>query len=206
MPGGPRLVFEPTELNKSLLSLPYQVRTNWHVLTGAPSCGKTTLINLLAGQGYRTAPEGARLHLERELAKGRTLTEIRADVVQLQRDFMEVQLEIERGLPAAECIFLDRAVPDILAWYRAFGLDPNEFLEQCFQYQYASVFMLERLPTQPDGLRFPDPVLPGFLEEWHNRDYQALGYRIIRVPVLPPEERAVFILKSLSEEGLIPSR
>lgn len=36
------------ELEPELLSTPFAVQTNWHVITGAICCGKTTLINLLA--------------------------------------------------------------------------------------------------------------------------------------------------------------
>ena len=61
-----------TELNPDLLSIPFRVQTTWHVLTGAPSSGKTTLIDQLAGRGFQTAAEVARVYMERELAKGRT--------------------------------------------------------------------------------------------------------------------------------------
>jgi hypothetical protein len=44
--------FRTTELEPALLSTPFGVQTNWHVITGAPSCGKTTLIDLLANEGF----------------------------------------------------------------------------------------------------------------------------------------------------------
>lgn len=195
--------FRTTELDANLLATPYRVQTNWHVITGAPSCGKTTLIDLLAGKGFQTAPEGARLYLEREITRGRTVEDIRSNEVALQCGIKDMQLEIERGLLANDFIFLDRAVPDCFAWYRVFGLNPNEFLQECFHYRYASVFMLDRLPLQLNGLRYKDDVLQDFTEEWHTRDYIALGYSIVKVPVLPPEERLEFVLKVLSEQGLI---
>jgi len=195
--------FRTTELDADLLATPYRVQTNWHVITGAPSCGKTTLIDLLAGKGFQTAPEGARLYLEREITRGRTVEDIRSNEVALQCGIKDMQLEIERGLLANDLIFLDRAVPDCFAWYRVFGLNPNEFLQECFHYRYASVFMLDRLPLQLNGLRYKDDVLQDFTEEWHTRDYIALGYSIVKVPVLPPEERLEFVLKVLSEQGLI---
>ncbi len=195
--------FITTELDSDLLSIPFGVQTNWHVITGAPSCGKTTLINLLADRGFQTVPEGARLYLEREIARGRTIEEIRANMTALQRGIKDMQLEIERGLRVIDFAFLDRAVPDSLAWHRVFGLDPNEFLQECFHRRYASVFLLDPLPIHLDGLRFEDDALPGFLDEWHTRDYTALGYDVVRVPVLPPEERLAFILEWLSERGLI---
>jgi predicted ATPase len=32
----------------------FSTQPKWHVITGALCCGKTTLINLLADQGFRT--------------------------------------------------------------------------------------------------------------------------------------------------------
>jgi predicted ATPase len=206
MPGSSQPDFKTIELDADLLATPFGMHTNWHVITGAPSCGKTTLINLLADKGFRTAPEGARLYLEREMARGRTMEGIRSNKVNLQRSMKDMQLEIERGLQANDCIFLDRAIPDYLAWYRFFGVNPNEFLQECFLHRYASVFLLDRLPLQHDGLRYKDAALQDFTEEWHTRDYSALGYRITRVPVMPPEERLAFILRVLTVKGLMVQR
>ena len=75
MSDGSSLKFRNTDLDESILATPFQVQTNWHVITGAPSCGKTTLIELLAEKGYQTSPEGARLYLEREVGQGKTLEE-----------------------------------------------------------------------------------------------------------------------------------
>ena len=41
----PQLDFRITELDPDLLSTPFDVQTNWHVITGAACCGKTTLID-----------------------------------------------------------------------------------------------------------------------------------------------------------------
>ncbi len=194
MPGKSQHDFGTIELDPDLLATPFGVQTNWHVITGAPSCGKTTLINLLADKGFQTAPEGARQYMEREAARGRTLDEIHAHAVALQRGIKDTQLEIEQGLRANDFVFLDRALPDTLAWYRVFGLNPNEFLLECFHHRYASVFILDPLPLQLNGFRFEDIVDIGFFDEIHTQDYSALGYTIIRVPVLPPEERLAFVL------------
>lgn len=188
-------------LDPDLLATPFGVQTNWHVITGAPSCGKTTLINLLADKGFQTVQEGARQYMEREVARGRTIDEIHADAVALQRGIKDMQLEIERGLRANDFAFLDRAVPDTLAWYRVFGLNPNEFLRDCFHHRYASVFILDQLPLQLNGFRFNNVVNAGFFDALHAQDYSALGYNIIRVPVLPPEERFAFVLERISKQG-----
>ena len=200
----PQHDFRTTELDPHLLSTPFRVQTNWHVITGAPSCGKTTLIDQLANQGFQTVPETARLYIEREMAKGRTIHPIRANAAALQRSIKDMQLSIEGGLRANDVLFLDGAVPGSLAWYRVFGLNPNEILLECFHHRYASVFILDPLPFQPDDQRVEEiAAIAGYLDEWHTRDYSALGYRVVRVPVLPPQERLAFVLERLSEQGLI---
>jgi len=203
MPDSSQHDFRTTELDPDLLSTPFGVQTNWHVITGAPSCGKTTLINLLADKGFQTVPESARQYMEREIARGRTIDEIRENGAALQRGIEDMQLSIEGGLRAIDVAFLDGAVPGSLAWYRVFGLNPNEILLECFHHRYASVFILDRLPLQLNGLRFEDDAYTGFLDEWIARDYSALGYSVVRVPVLAPEERLAFVLERLSEQGLI---
>lgn len=202
MHDSPQYDFIITELNSDLLSTPFKVMTNWHVITGAPSCGKTTLINQLAEKGYHTVPESARLYMESEIAKGQTVDVIHADAARLQRGIINMQLSVERNLHPSIFTFLDGAVPGSLAWYRVFGLDPNEILGECFHHRYASIFILDLLPLHLDGLRFEDDTHINFLDEWHNRDYRALGYNVVRVPVLALEERLAFVLEKLAEQGM----
>jgi predicted ATPase len=172
------------------------------VITGAPSCSKTTLIDQLADQGLQTVPEIARQYFETESAKGRTIDEIHADAAALQRGIRDMQLAFERRLRPTEVYFLDGALPGSLAWYRAFGLNPNEILAECFHHRYASVFVLDPLPFHPDDERVEAmAAIAGFLDEWLARDYSALGYNVVRVPVLAPPERLAFVLERLSDPG-----
>jgi predicted ATPase len=67
--------FRVTKPDPDLLSTPFEVQTNWHVITGAPCSGKTTLIDQLANQGFQTVPEAARQYFEQEMASGRTIDE-----------------------------------------------------------------------------------------------------------------------------------
>jgi len=179
------------------------VQTNWHVITGASCSGKTTLIDLLGDNGFQTRSEVARQYFERELTKGRTIDEIRKDRTTFTCQVYDMMVKRESGLRADEVTFLDRALPDGLAFYRFAGLNPNEILSDCFQHRYASVFMLNRFPYQQDGVRAADDATAAYFESWTLRDYSALGYNVVRVPVLPPEERLAFVLERLSELGLI---
>ena len=195
-----------TELDPDLLSMPFKVQTNWHVLTGAACSGKTTTINLLADRGYQTVPEVARPLIEREVAKGRTLEDIFANGAAMAPAVADVQRRAEHGLRAADVAFLDRGLPDCLFFYRNFGLDPNDLLAECFHHRYAFVFLLDRLDFRLDGARVRDNAYTVLLDKWLYRDYTALGYHVIRVPVLPPQERIEFILEKLAEQRpLVPA-
>jgi hypothetical protein len=57
MPNDHQHGFMTTELDPQLLSTPFGIQTNWHVITGAPSSGKSTLIDQLADRGV---PDGSR--------------------------------------------------------------------------------------------------------------------------------------------------
>jgi len=194
--------FSTTELDPDLLSTPFRVQTNWHVITGAACSGKTTLIDLLADRGFQTAPEIARQYLDREMGKGRTLDEIFEDA-STEPGIEDMQLRLEHGLRAIDVVFLDRALPDSLTFRRLAGLNPNEILADCFHHRYASMFLLDRLPFQQNGARIEDDDIAGLIDEWLARDYCALGYNVVRVPVLSIKDRLAFILERLSEQGLI---
>jgi predicted ATPase len=199
MPGGSRKDLRTAELDPDLLATPYTFQTKWHVITGASCSGKTTLIEQLAGVGFRTVPEIGRQYFERELAKGRAIEEIRQDPAANTRQIFDMNLEILNGLRTDEVLFLDRGLPDCLTFFRVNGLDPNEILPECFRHRYASVFMLDRFPYKRDGVRSADDATAAYYDSWISRDYDALGYKVVRVPVMPPEERLAFVLERLPE-------
>ncbi len=189
---------ETVELDPHLLSNSFEIYTSWHVLTGAACSGKTTLIDMLANRGFKTAPETARLYIDEELARGRTIEEI-LGIPATELCIEEMQMRIEHGLRAKEVVFLDRALPDCLTFRRLVGLDPNEILAKCLHHRYASILILDPLPFELNGARVEADIYTVTLDEWLVRDYSALGYKVIRVPVLPPEERLTFVLERLCE-------
>lgn len=141
--------------------------------------------------------------MDSEMAKGCTADDLRANMVALQQGIVDTQLNLEQELDPDSVTFLDRAILDSLAWWRVYGLNPNDFLVECFQHRYTSVFILDRLPVQGDGLRPEDDFMAAFIDKWITLDYTALGYNVVRIPVLPPEDRMAYVLDKLSESGLL---
>jgi predicted ATPase len=193
-----RLARRDEPLDPARLRRAFGTTTRWHVLTGAACCGKTTLVDMLASRGFAVLQESARWHFDRALTAGTTLEELRADDHALQRAIAALQGLWEQDLDASTTTFLDRGLPDSLTFYRLVGLDPNEILPACFRHQYASVFILDRLPAHRDRMLGPeDEQSSAFLDEWLERDYRALGYSVVRVPQLPPAARMDFVLDRL---------
>ena len=203
MSGNTQPDFREAKLDPDLLSTHFKVQTNWHVITGASCSGKTTMVDQLASKGFQISPEVARLYFEGEFAKGRTIDEIREDKVTFTNQIYGMWLKLLGELRADRITFLDRGIPDALTFYRYIGLDPNLILPDCFQHRYASVFLLNRLPYQKDGVRAGDDAVADYFESWTLKDYIALGYNVVRVPVLAPEERLTFILETLTDGGIL---
>ncbi len=99
--------------------------TNWYVITGGPSSGKTTTVDMLRGLGYTTTIEHARHYLDLKRVEGKTVEEVRARRLEFQHGVLAMQLEQEASLDPDETIFLDRAIPDSLAYYRFFDIEPD---------------------------------------------------------------------------------
>jgi predicted ATPase len=168
--------------------------TRWRVITGAPCSGKTAVIEELAQRGFPVIPETARAYIDRELARGRRLEEIKANPEAFEGAIFRAKLEIEGGLPADEPYFLDRGLPDSIAYYRLEGLDPAEPLRQSLARRYQHVFLFERLEFTKDPVRSEDAPTAARIERLIEEAYDRLGYCLVRVPALTVAARADYVL------------
>lgn len=168
--------------------------TGWRVITGAPCSGKTAVIEELAGRGFRVEPEAARAYIDRRLAGGEHLADIKADIAAFERHILMAKVDIEKQLPQNDLIFMDRAVPDSIAYYRIEGLDPNEAIHFSRQIRYRSIFLLDRLDFQKDRVRSESEQTAELIERLLIDAYTSLGYPIVRVPPMGIAQRADYIL------------
>lgn len=181
--------------------------TRWYVLTGGPSAGKSKLISYLWAWGYHIVPEAARLVIDEAFAQGKTLDEIRGTPeleLQFQQTVLERKYEQHRQLDPNRLTFFDRGLAgDTLAyWPQAIAPEGEAIVSTNTTYiveehRYAGVFLLDRLPLEDNYARIEDETkaekLQRLLEYW----YTVLRYPIIKVPVLSPYERTLFILNHL---------
>jgi len=172
-------------------------QTGWCVITGAPCSGKTSVVRELQKRGHRVVDEVARSFINSELEKGRSLREIKADVPSFERAILHRKLDIETSLPPDETIFLDRAVPDSIAYFIVEGLDPAEPLIKSRVFRYRKIFLFERLLLEFDHVRSENDAIAARIEDLLENAYRRLGYDVLRIPVLPVPQRTDYILRHL---------
>ena len=178
--------------------LNFKYKTNWCVITGAPSSGKTSVIRDLAHRGFAIQGEVARELIEMAMNHGRTLEEIRRDAEKLQKGILEVTLAREMALDVDTLIFMDRGLPDSITYFKLVGLDGMEATATSRLFQYRAVFLFDRLPVVKDAVRTESNALADKIDKMLEEDYKSVGYAPIRVPLLPVTERADFILNHLA--------
>ncbi|HQZ76000.1 MAG TPA: ATP-binding protein [Chitinophagaceae bacterium] len=172
--------------------------TNWFVITGGPSTGKTTVINLLTERGYKTTIEHARHYIDTMKEEGRTVEEIRANKRKFQLGVLDMQIEQEAELSPSDTVFLDRAIPDAMAYYRFLKLEYDKILLDAMkEVAYKKIFILDRLPFVNDYARTEDEQAQKLIHQLIIEVYQSLGFPVVFVPVISPDERVEFILKNL---------
>lgn len=175
-----------------------KIKTNWHVITGGPGTGKTTVINLLAKRGYKTTIEHARHYIDSMKEEGETVEEIRANKRKFQLGVLAMQIEEEAVLSPDDTVFLDRAIPDAMAYYKFLKLDYDKSLLTAIErFSYKKIFILDRLPMVNDYARTEDEPAQKAIHNLIIEVYESLGNPVIFVPVLSPDDRVDFILKNI---------
>jgi len=168
-----------------------------YVVTGGSCSGKTTLLSELSKRGYRTFPEAARVLIDKGISEGKTLEEIRRDEIDFQKKVLKMKLELEDKLKEDEVVFLDRGVPDTIAYYKLYNFDFSDLLRICKKKRYEKIFFLEPLIFEKDYARIEDKETTRKLSDLIKRVYLDLGYEVITVPVMSVEQRAKFVLSKL---------
>ena len=178
-----------------------EIKTNWNVITGGPCTGKTTVINRLSERGFKTTIEHARHYIDTQKIEGKTVKEIMENKRQFQLGVLEMQIEEEALLNPDDIVFLDRALPDAMAYYQFLGLKYDDLLiEQCNKYCYSKVFILDRLPLINDYARLEDEEEQIRIHNLIIKIYKSFPCPIVSVPVLNPEERVDFIINSINQD------
>ena len=148
--------------------------------------------------GYQTTIELARHYIDLQRMNGRSVDEIRSNQRQFQHKVLNLQIDLERRLVPHELVFLDRGLPDELAYYKYFNLPPDEKLVEYLEHaSYKKIYIMDLLPLCADYARTEDVDAQKALHQLIIDTYNQRSEPVVMVPVLPPKERVQFILDDL---------
>lgn len=174
------------------------MKNNWYVLTGAPSSGKTTIAKLLEKDGYDVLYEVARIYIDQEFKKGKTIQEIRKNEANFQRKILKLKINYEKKLNPKKITFLDRAIPDSIAYNELLKLSQDTYLNKIIQKSsYKKIFIFERLDFEKDYARIESEESVKKLEKLIEEAYRKLPFPIVKVPKMSVKKRLKFILDNL---------
>lgn len=171
------------------------------VITGGPGTGKSSIIHELEKNGEKC------LH---EISRQVTLEAKREGIDQLFLEkpllFSEKLLEgrlqqyIEASKLEADPIFIDRGLPDVVAYMDYFETDyPNIFNDTCENNRYDKVFILPQWKEiyKNDNERYENFEEALKISSYLYATYKRYGYHPIEVPKLSIEDRTQFILDKI---------
>jgi len=171
----------------------------WYVVTGGPHSGKTKCLKILSEMGYRTLPEAARVYIDDELVKGRTIEEIRKNERAFQNAVLKMKEDIEKKMPKREVIIFDRGIPDTMAYFRAYGWSTARIKKIMKGSRYRKVFLLEMYGYKKDYARTESAEQAKKIHDLLKQAYEELGIPVVEVPnAKQVEKKAEFILQHLS--------
>jgi predicted ATPase len=169
------------------------------VVTGGPSSGKTTTLLELQKLGFVVFPEAARVLIDREMTKGKTLAEIRKDEAEFQRIVLEMKIETEKNILKNEIVFFDRGIPDSIAYLKNLGLETVKLEKFCQKKNYNKIFFQEQVAFEKDYSRTEDEATANKISRWLRESYENLGYEVIIIPALPVGKRVEMILEEINK-------
>ena len=198
IPLGPDITEDIGYKNNQLARLDFHRK---FILTGGPCCGKTLTIGYLGQLQFPIVPESARpIIKEQERIGGKILPWEK--FLEFQLEVLRDSLDLENSMKGEGTVFLDRGIPDALAYCLEAEKEPPTPLKDAIRDQnYREVFILDPLPYLSDDSRKESPEKAGELHRLLLETYKNLGHSPVSVPanldLLKEEsirERAHFIL------------
>lgn len=177
-------------------------RTAGVLLIGGPSTGKSSTLNQLEKMGYLCLHEISRevtIEAKKQGIEQLFVSEPLLFSEKLLEGRIKQHEEAQLNLP--KVTFLDRGIPDVLA-YLKFKLDeiPEKFISASKNHLYEKVFFFPIWESiyEQDNERYEDLKQAKNIENQLLNTYKEFGYSIIEVPKVSVFKRCQFIIKHLS--------
>ncbi|MFK8397144.1 ATP-binding protein [Pseudomonas sp. BGr12] len=172
------------------------------VITGGPGAGKSTLLDHLhQHHGLNAVEEGGRAIIREQLARGGDALPWANREAFCREMFEHALTTRERALDTGGLWLFDRGLPDVLGYARLCGLPIPEALETAAREQrYGQTAFLApawEAIYRNDAERRQDFIEARRTAAMMAQVYEALGYRVVQLPLASLEERAAFVLEVL---------
>ena len=171
-------------------------RSNFHILTGGPGAGKTTVLEALRARGYSCTDEAARRILKEQAASGGNATHdgdrVRYRDLMLEQGVRDFHAVGQTSSP----VFFDRGIPE-LSGYPSGAEDPPTLTAAIAECRYNQTVFL--FPPWEAIYRHDEERKHTFehavaVDALIREVYPKFGYDIADVPRALVEERVQFIL------------
>ena len=175
---------------------------NFHILTGAPGSGKTTLIGELSQRGVHTVEEPARPVIAQQRAiDGHGVSE------KDPRLFTELMLsrmlfDYDAAKRLADPVVFDRGFPDLVGYARLFGVDDTSAMNAARRYPFNPIVFVapdwEDIYDTDDERKMTFDQASGF-GGIIKKVYAELSYVLVELPIGAVAARAEWIIKRLAD-------
>ena len=173
------------------------------LIIGGPGTGKSTTIEALTKKGYCCYPEISRQVTLEAKEKG-------IDQLFLTNPLLFSEMLLNGRLQQFEnaleekhdMVFLDRGLPDILAYMDFIGDDyPDRFVALCHEKKYSKIFVFPPWEAiyESDNERYENFDQAQKIHIFLVNTYKKFGYDLIDVPLDSVENRISFILDKLKD-------
>jgi predicted ATPase len=171
------------------------------LLIGAPSTGKTSVINKLAELGYACFEEISRDIILEARKEGISHLFQKQPLLFSEKLLQKRKQQFfEASQSHSEFVFIDRGLPDITAYLDMAEIRyPITFTRANKKFKYDKVFWFpvwEKIYTI-DNERYEDLNLALNIQEHLLKTYDALDYELIKMPKAGIEDRIEFLLHQL---------
>jgi len=176
-------------------------KPNFHIFTGGPGAGKTTVLEALRARGHVCVDEVARRVLRAQAATGGNATHD-GDRARYRDLMLEGGLRDYHAIGETHApVFFDRAIPELSGYGNPPGeADPSGLTRAIAECRYAgTVFLFPpwREIYVHDDLRKHSFGHAVRTYEDCRAVYRRHGYGIVEVPKAPVEDRVAFVLGSI---------
>ncbi|MGB3810055.1 MAG: AAA family ATPase [Parvibaculum sp.] len=179
-------------------------RDNFHIFTGGPGSGKTSVIEALRAHGHVCVAEVGRQIIQEQIAIGgdalHTADAVKFRDLILSRSIYTYNQVQEREAP----VFFDRGIPELVGYGDLIGADTPAYIHKAadlFRYN-KRVFIM---PPWAEIYAQDDERKQDFAEavatyRFAAEIYPKLGYELVEVPKFSVSGRVDFVLASIGSK------